>query len=362
MQVSQIFAGYTLGEADILRRAMSKKKYDVLKKEETRFLERSVAKGHSKEKSKEVFELVLKFANYGFNRSHSVAYSIIAFKMAYLKTRYPKYFYANLLSSVIGVESKTKEYINEIKGKGIKILKPDINKSYDVYKVEKEGIRFPLSNIKNIGTIACKDILTVRTEEFQDIYDFLKRTTSRVINKKVLESLIDSDSLSSFGYNHKTLYQNLDIIMNYATLTKELDEEFVLKPDLEVVEEFDKETLIKKEKELFGLYLSNHPVTQYKIEENLPYPLTDIKNMYGKRITIIAIVDKVKKIMTKHGDEMAFVDVSDEYTSLDVTLFPKTLQQYQNIKNGDILKITGTVERRYNTFQLIAQKLEKLNK
>ena len=363
MQVSRIFAGYTLGEADILRRAMSKKKYDILKQEEERFLKRSIAKGHTEEKAKEVFDLILKFANYGFNRSHSVAYSIIAFKMAYLKVRYPKYFYSNLLSSVIGVESKTKEYIHEIKGKGISILKPDINLSFDEYTVEKEGIRFPLSNIKNIGSVACKDILSTRQtqNEFEDLYDFLRKTTSRVMNKKVLESLIDADCFSCFGYNHQTLHKNLDVMMNYANLTKELDEEFVLKPDLEIVEEFDKDLLIAKEKELFGLYLSNHPVTKYKSEYNIHIPLTEVKNYFGKKITIIAIVEKVKKIMTKHGEEMAFIYLSDEYTSLDLTLFPKTLQMYPSIRVGDILKITGTIERRYNTFQMIGEKMEKLN-
>ncbi len=362
MQVSQIFAGYTLGEADVLRRAMSKKKYDVLKKEETRFIERSVAKGHTKEKAKEVFDLILKFANYGFNRSHSVAYSIIAFKMAYLKVRYPKYFYANLLSSVIGVENKTREYIHEIRGKGIAILKPDINKSIGEYTVEKEGIRFPLSNIKNIGTVACKEILASRGEGFQDIYDFLQKMNPRFINKKVLESLIDADCFQCFGLNHKTLYKNLDVILNYANLTKELEEEFVLKPEIEIVEEFDKDILIQKEKELFGMYLSNHPVTKYKAENNIQIPLSEVGNYFGKKLTIIAMVDKVKRILTKTGEEMAFLYVSDEYTSLDLTLFPRTFRLYPTIQSGDILKISGSVEKRYNTFQMIGEKVEILNR
>ena len=360
MQISRIFAGYTLGQADILRRAVSKKKYDVLKKEEENFIKKSIAKGHTLEKAKEVFELILKFANYGFNRSHSVAYSIIAYKMAYLKVRYPKYFYANLLSSVIGVESKTKEYINEIKGLGINVLKPDINKSHDIYTVESDGIRFPLSNIKNIGTVACKEILASRKEKFKDIYDFLSKTTSRVVNKKVLMALIDSDSLSSFGYNHKTLYKNLDVIMNYATLIKDLDEEFVLKPEIVYEEEFENDILIQKEKELFGMYLTTHPVTKYKIRENNLINLTEIRNYFDKKITVIVLVEKIKKIITKKGEEMAFVYTSDEYTSLDITFFPKQFKINSDIKVGDILKITGTVERRYDTFQLIAEKAIKL--
>ncbi len=362
MQVSQIFAGYTLGEADILRRAMTKKKYDVLKKEEDRFLKRSIAKGHSPEKAKEVFELILNFANYGFNRSHSVAYSIIAFKMAYLKCHYPKYFYANLLSSIIGEERKTKEYIDEVKGKGIAILKPDINQSSDHYTVEEGGIRFPLSNIKNIGVVACDDILKVRQDGFQDIYDFLKKTTPRIMNKKVLESLIDSDSLSCFGYNHKTLYKNLDAILNYASLTKELEEEFVLKPEIEEVEEFEKEVLMVKEKELFGFYLSNHPVTKYKIEKGNKVQLNEMSKYYDKQITVIAIVEKIKKIMTKKQEEMAFVNISDEFTSFEITIFPKLLSQIPPLKIGDILEITGVIEKRYDSYQMIAKKIEFLNR
>lgn len=362
MQVSQVFAGYTLGEADILRRAMGKKKYDVLKKEEDRFIKRSVERGHTQEKAKEIFDLILNFANYGFNRSHSVAYSIIAFKMAYLKSRYPKYFYANLLTSVIGVESKTREYINEIKGKGIKILKPDINKSNEHYVVEKEGIRFPLSNIKNIGTVACKEILAVRGEGFEDIYDFLRKTSPRVINKKVLESLIDADSFSNFGYNHKTLYKNLDAILNYALLTKELDEEFVLKPEIEVVEEFEKEVLIQQEKELFGFYLTNHPVSKYKAKVPNPIHLTEVGKYFDKKINVIVMVDRIKKIMTKKQEEMAFVTVSDEYTALDVTIFPILLKEIPVIKPGDIIQVKARVEKRYASYQLLADKVEILNK
>jgi len=361
MQVSQIFAGYTLGEADILRRAMSKKKYDVLKKEEERFIARSIEKGHTKEKAKEVYDLILNFANYGFNRSHSVAYSIIAFKMAYLKAHFPKYFYANLLSSVIGVESKTREYIAELRTKGVRILKPDINKSTEKYETEKDGIRFPLSNIKNIGSVACREIIMQREEGYQDIYDFLKKTTPRVINKKVLESLIDSDCLSSFGYNHKTLYRNLDAIINYANLTKELDEDFVLKPEIIVEEEFEKEVLIQKEKELFGLYLTNHPVTKHKEMNNIFLQLDEISKYFGMQITFVALVEKVKKIMTKKQEEMAFVDISDEYAKVDLTIFPKLLSKIPPIKVGDILKITGRIEKRYNTFQIIAENIEILN-
>ncbi|MDE5587367.1 MAG: DNA polymerase III subunit alpha, partial [Bacilli bacterium] len=239
MQIASTFAGYTLGEADILRRAMSKKKMDVLKNEENRFIERSLSRGHSKEVTKEIFDLILNFANFGFNRSHSVAYSLIAYKMAYLKYYYPKYFYSNLLSSVIGSDTKTNQYINEIKSLGIKILKPCINRSNKYYTVEKEGIRYPLSAIKNVGAVSVDAILKNRKEPYQDIFDFLARTSESGINSKVMESLIDAGCFDSFGYNHHTLYNSLDSISTYADLTKDLDPEFVLKPEIETVEEYD---------------------------------------------------------------------------------------------------------------------------
>jgi len=361
MQVSQVFAGYTLGEADILRRAMSKKKQEILQKEEARFLKRSIERGHSQEVSKEVYDLILNFANYGFNRSHSVAYSIIAFKMAFLKARFPKYFYASLLTSVIGVEAKTREYIQEIRGKGIAILKPDINMSEEYYKTEEAGIRFPLSSIKNIGVASCKDIIEKRKDgPYQDIFDFLSRITPRIINKKVLESLIDADCFQNFGYNHQTLYKNLDALMNYASLTKELEEEFVLKPEIVVEEEFEKEILLAKEKELFGLYLTHHPVTEYKAKENNQISLEAIATFFNQKITILVLVEKVKKVMTKKQEEMAFVSVSDESDTLEVIVFPKLLRE-KPLRVGNIIKVYGRIEKRYDSYQILADTIEILN-
>ena len=361
IQVACIYAGYTLGEADILRRAMSKKKFDVLKQEEEKFIAKSLEKGHDKDKAKEIFDLILQFANYGFNRSHSVAYSIIAYKMAYLKTRFPKYFYASLLTSVIGVESKTKEYINEIKGKNIKIIKPSINLSSNKYISVPDGILFPLSNIKNIGTVVSHEIIKIRDNvSFTDIYDFFKRVNSKILKKNVIESLIFSGCFNKFGYNYQTLILNLDNLINYSELCSELDSEFVLKPEIEIYDEFDKKYLTEKEKELFGCYIGNHPATSYKINNNA-INLNEIRNYYDKNIVVIGIIDKIKKITTKKGEDMAFVTLSDEFSVLDVTLFPKTFANCSDIRVNNIVKIYGRVERRYDTFQLVASKLEIIN-
>ena len=363
IQIANVYAGYTLGEADILRRAMSKKKMDILKQEEEKFITKSIERGHNKETSKQIFDLILNFANYGFNRSHSVAYSLIAYKMAYLKVKYPKYFYASLLTSVIGSETKTMEYINEAKSHNIKILKPSINKSSNRYIVEEDGIRFPLSAIKNIGGVSVNSIIVNRQEPFTDIFDFISKISNSGINNKTLESLIDAGCFDEFGYNHHTLQHNLDSIMNYSDLVKDLDPEFVLKPDIEIVEEYNKDYLIFKEKELFGFYLSNHPVTSYKAKYNNIIALDNLNIHLNKKINTIILVEKTRIIQTKKGDEMMFIDGSDEYTKIDFTLFPKIYNRYSSLEltKGDILKIIGRVERRYDTYQIIVDNLEKLN-
>ncbi len=362
MQIASVYAGYTLGQADILRRAMSKKKLDVLKNEESRFMKQSVERGHSKETAKEIFDLILNFANFGFNRSHSVAYALIAYKMAYLKYYYPKYFYSNLLSSVIGGWVKTKQYLNEAKSMGIDILKPCVNRSSKKYTVEKDGIRYPLSAIRNVGVVSVDAILKNRTTPYTDIFDFLSRTKESSMNRKVLESLIDAGCFDSFGYNHQTLIHNLDSIETYADLIKDLDPEYVLKPEIELMEEYPKDYLVQKEKELFGLYLSNHPVTSYKAKYENIIPLNQIQRFHNQKVNVIVMIDRVRTIRTKNGMDMMFLVGSDEYQSMDFTLFPKIHNRYRSLalQSGMIIKVFGRVERRYNTFQIVINELEIL--
>ncbi len=362
MQIASIYAGYTLGEADILRRAMSKKKMDVLKSEETRFIKQSVERGHRRETAKEIFNLILNFANYGFNRAHSVAYSLIAYKMAYLKYYYPKYFYSNLLSSVIGGWVKTKQYLNEAKSLGIEILKPCVNRSEKRYTVEKEGIRYPLSAIRNVGVVSVDAILKNRETPYQYIFDFLARVKDSGITRKCIESLIDAGCFDSFGYNHQTLIHNLDSIETYADLIKDLDKEYVLKPEIKVMEEYPKDYLVQKEKELFGLYLSNHPVTSYKAKYENILPLNQIQGFHNRKVNVIVMIDKVHTIRTKNGMDMMFLIGSDEYQSIDFTLFPKIHNRYRSLalQSGMIIKVLGRVERRYNTFQIVVIELEIL--
>lgn len=361
MQIANVMAGFSYGEADILRRAMSKKKLDLLKGEEIRFIEGSVTRGHKEEDAKRVFDLILNFANYGFNKSHSVSYAIVAYKMAYLKAKYPKFFFSNLLSSVIGSEVKTIEYINEARKLGINVILPDINRSTNKYEVVDNGILFPLSNIKNVGIVTCKDIINSRGDGFKDIYDCFSKILSRNVNKSTLEALIDVSCFDSFGYNKKTLYYNLDNLINYATLTKDLDPDLVIKPDIEIIDEFSKGELLSNEKASLGFYLSSHPTTIYKSRTSNVVNLADIKNYFGKRIELLVMIDKVRVVNTKNNDRMAFYLASDDTAQTDLTLFPKAYEKYKDIDKGEIVLVKGEVQRRFDKYQIIVNEIKRIN-
>lgn len=361
MQIANVMAGFSYGEADILRRAMSKKKLDLLKGEEIRFIEGSVTRGHKEEDAKRVFDLILNFANYGFNKSHSVSYAIVAYKMAYLKAKYPKFFFSNLLSSVIGSEVKTIEYINEARKLGINVILPDINRSTNKYEVVDNGILFPLSNIKNVGIVTCKDIINSRGDGFSDIYDCFSKILSRNVNKSTLEALIDVSCFDSFGYNKKTLYYNLDNLINYATLTKDLDPDLVIKPDIEIMDEFSKGELLSNEKASLGFYLSSHPTTIYKSRISNVINLVDIKNYFGKRVELLVMIDKVRVVNTKNNDRMAFYLASDDTAQTDLTLFPKAYEKYKDIDKGEIVLVKGEVQRRFDKYQIIVNEIKRIN-
>ena len=359
MQVAKVFAGYTLGEADLLRRAMSKKKIDLLKQEEEKFINKSAKLGHSYNQSKKIFDLILNFAGYGFNKSHSVVYSIIAYKMAYLKCHYKTIFFANLLSNVIGSESKTSEYIIEAKSNNIEIEKPTINYSSSRYIVKENKIIYPISNIKGIGVVVSDQINTAKEEGlFTDIFDCFSRLFIAGIGKKTFETLIYATVFKGFNYNRKTLIENLDSLFNYAELTKDIDPSLVIKPEIEVLSDYENSYLLEKEKEVFGFYLSSHPTTIYKKDNPYCITLNKIEECFNKRIDVLILVEKIKIINTKKGDKMAFLTGSDETSTKEFILFPKEFSINQNINRGDILKVRGHVEKRLDTYQIIVERIK----
>ena len=360
MQIAHIMADYTLGEADILRKAMSKKNKELLLKEEEKFTSRSINKGYNKELVKKIYGLMLKFAEYGFNKSHSVGYSMVSYKMAYLKAHYRKYFLINLLNMDTSSIDKTKLYIYEAKSYGINIINPDINKSYNEYIIEDNGIRFPF-NIKNIGIQAVNTILEERKKsKYIDIYDFIKRCYGKSVNKKVIESLILIGFFDSFRYNRRTLYNNLDVIINYGDLIKDMDPIYDLKPEIKEYPEFSKKELMNFELDLLGFYLSNNPLTELKIKYNNKLNINNIGEYFDKVVNIIINVDRLKEVITKKNDKMLFITGSDELNKIDIVLFPKVYEKYKNIKIYDIILVKGRVEKRFDDYQIIANYIEIL--
>ncbi len=357
MRIAQQMANFSLSQADNLRRAMSKKKIELMESYRDKFIEGSINNNYSKEDAEKTFDYILKFASYGFNKSHSVSYSLISYQMAYLKAHYPEYFMKYLLSNVIGNEIKTKEYIDECKLNKISILMPDINKSDKEYTLEDKGIRFPLASIKNIGaTISNQIIEEKKNGEYKDFIDFLVRNYSKGVNKKVLTSLILSGCFDSFN-NRKTLIDNLDSFINYAELVKDLDSSLVDKPEFDIKEEYSKDELISMEYDSFGFYLSMHPVQKYR---NNNITTNNIKMYFNKTITIYLLVDKKREINTKNNEKMLFLTGSDEFNSIELVMFPKIYENFYNITRGEVYKILANVEKRNSSYQLIVKSIEKV--
>lgn len=358
MKISNVMAGFSLGEADILRRAMSKKKESILLDLKEKFIKGSIDNGYKVETASKVYDLILKFASYGFNRSHSVAYAIISYKMAYLKAHYNKYFMKNLLDNVAGTIS-TKEYIYEAKMNDITILNPDINLSSNKYVVESNGLRFPLNGIRNVGYNSINKILEERENGiFNDIFDFICRTYSNGINKKTIISLIDAGCFDSFNINHKTLIENLDIIVNYNELYKQLGSD-TEKPILTGYNEFDEKELINRSFEVFGFYLNNHPLTNIKMKNKNYISLNNIENYFDKFVDTVLIVDKIKIIDTKNNKKMCFITASDELSSIDLVIFPNIIDRLDNIKVSDIIMVRGRVEKRFDKYQIVVNEIRK---
>ena len=355
MMIAQVMAGYSFGEADILRRAMSKKKEDVLLGERDRFINRSVSLGFSFDKAKQVYDLILKFASYGFNRAHSVSYALISYRIAYLKVHFPLQFMKHLLNSNIGGEVKTRSYVYECKSRGINILKPDINVSGLEYNVHDGYLAYPLTVIKSIGYQSVVKILESRGNvPFSDIFDFVKRCD---VPSNVLENLIYSGCFESLGYNRKTLIQNLDKIVNYGELGELLSNDMM--PILDSYPEFDNKFLMEKELEIFGFYISNHPVTAYK-KKYETIDLGNLSNYFDKKINIVVYVDRIKVLDTKKGEKMCFVTGSDEASSIDVVFFPRVYDD--SISVHDILYLNGKVEKRYDNYQFIVERVIEIIK
>ncbi|UII55162.1 DNA polymerase III subunit alpha [Cytobacillus spongiae] len=364
MQIASKMAGFSLGEADLLRRAVGKKQKHVLDKERAHFVRGSVQKGYSEETANSIYDLIVRFANYGFNRSHAVAYSFIAYQLAYLKAHYPQHFMAALLTSAIGNEGKLSQYIRELKQMDFPILPPSINYSGYTFMVDKQGIRYSLSAIKGIGMTVLKEIFQARkNKKFADLFDFCIRVSKKAINRKTMEILVHSGSFDEFGEDRAVLLASLDVALDHAQLVKPDDsdqgdlfseEDFMLKPKYVNVDPIQIEDKLQLEKEALGLYLSDHPVSVYE-SSFLTLGAKPLVDLAGKATTV-AYVSEIKKIRTKKGDAMAFLTISDQSGEMEAVVFPTVFKRISHLlAKGVVLYLQGKIEEKDGRSQFIVQ-------
>lgn len=358
MQIVRKMAGYSYGEADILRRAMSKKKEEIILKEKPKFINGAINNGYSVDVANRVYDLILKFANYGFNKAHSVSYGITAYKMAFIKTYFLKYFISAMLTNVIGNNVKTNIYLNRAKQANIKILPPDINYSTDRYFAYDNCIRCPLAVISNVGAAISNDIIKERENgKFNDFCDFVLRMNGRNVNQRVLTNLIWAGAIS-FGYNKKTLIQNIDNVINYAEIAKDAGMIEIEKPEMELFDEYSKEEMINMELKTLGFYLTEHPASKYR--DIYKVTSMNIRDLFNRNIKMVLMISSIKETTTKNNDVMAFVIGSDEYGDVSLTIFPNVYNRFNNIKVNDLVEISGKVEKRYDKYQVIVNSIRLL--
>lgn len=349
MQILAVVASYSYAEADLVRRAMSKKKKEVLEQEQEKFLTRAISNGYKKEVAEELFALILKFAGYGFNKSHSVAYALIGYQMAYLKVKFPTYFLTNLLNMSIGSEVKTKEYLTEAKSHALEIMRPNINTSASTYRIEGNLLYLPFSIIKGLGTNSIVSILEERENNgpYLDFIDFVKRNWHKNVNERVLETLIHAGVFDTFA-NKTTLKKNLEAVLNYAELSLGMDATLLLPPVLkEYEEEENKEQL---EMLSYGFYITNHPTSIYMGEGIVK--LQDMQQFFDKHVRFVVLVESIKRLKTKTGEDMAFIDASDDTGTGTFVVFAKQIRLLDEIKAKDIVEVQGRVTKRFDKFQV----------
>ena len=369
MEIFKILADYTLGQADQVRRMMGKKKIDEMQQQKGKFIERSAAHGMSKEDATTLFEQIEKFAEYCFNMSHSVAYGYVAYQTAWLKCHYPQEYLSCLLSSVSNDQDKTQLYIELALKKGIKVLPPDINKSYSEFYPDGNNIRFGLASVKQVGEAVVTEILAEREKngEFKSIYDFCKRVDPKCSNKRVLEGLIKAGAFSNIEKSRKQLLNNLEYIV--ATAGKENQAKATGQVSLfgdtaaedlgfngfhlaGSDEEFDARQIQRFEKEFLGFYVTTHPLAS--IRDKLPFLMThkisEINNLpVDKVVTICGLISAVKKMPTKKDPTkfMKFATVEDLSGKIETICFPSQFALYDPLLEVEQrVIISGKVSRR----------------
>ena len=386
MKIAQTLAGYSLGEGDILRRAMGKKKPEEMASQRDRFLAGARERGIPEDKARTIFDLMEKFAGYGFNKSHSAAYALIAYQTAWLKTHYLVPFLASLLSNELGNTDGVVKFIGECKAQGVEILPPDINSSEIDFTIEDGKIRFGLAAVKNVGAGAIEAMVKERRKRgpYKNFEDFCTRVDTRKVNKRVLESLVKCGAFDSLGHRRSQLMEILDEALElgqarrrekasgqmslFDAMAKAGPEDHgILALDLPDIPEWSEAELLGKEKEAIGFYISGHPLDPYakELERLAPSNTGDISEMHdGSRVGLAGIVRTKKEIATKKGERMAFVTVEDLHGSIEVVCFPEIYASCREALESDLpLWIQGKYKKEdaeRDVHKIIAESIEPL--
>jgi len=370
MRIANKLANFTMGQADILRKAMGKKMPEEMEKLKKNFIQGAKNNKIPEKKAEKIFDLMAFFAEYGFNKSHSAAYALIAYQTAYLKTHLPVEFMAALLSSDMDNTSKVVTYINECKEMGIKILPPDINESEREFKVMGNSIRFGLEAVKGVGGSAIEAIIEARTAgTFTSLMSFCLKVDSRRVNKKVIESLIKAGAFDSIG-RRSQLMAALDSTLDSAAKAQKaknsgqgiiFETQHTGGETLPDIEEWERSELLRMEKEAIGFYITGHPLDKYKekLEQSSVTPSYHLQELQDKEeVTLGGIIIRVKQIQSKKRDIMAYLTVEDLYGITEVIVFPDLYRESSGIISEDTpIIISGQIDKTDKGLKVIAKKI-----
>jgi DNA polymerase III subunit alpha len=352
MQIANRLAGYSLGEADLLRRAMGKKKPEEMAQQRERFVQGAVQRGYPRKKIEKIFDLMAQFAGYGFNKSHSAAYALLAYHTAYLKTHYPVEFMAALLTSVTGNTDDVVKYINECREMGIAVEPPDINVSDANFTPHGKAIRFGLAAVKNVGHNAIESIIAGRKEQgrYKSIYQFCEKVDLRLLNKRVLESLVKSGAMDPLG-RRAQLMAVLDKAIERALKTQrdaesgqhglfgvfQQEEAHANNDKLPETPDWDEHTRLAAEKEILGFFITGHPLEKYKdklhdLQALTTAEISAVKSSTGKdeSITTAGMITNVRVLKSKKGDFYAQGALEDMEGSVEMIVFPEAFRKLQD--------------------------------
>ncbi|KGX89102.1 DNA polymerase III subunit alpha [Pontibacillus litoralis] len=372
MQIANKVAGMSLGQADVLRRAVSKKHQDVMNAQRQSFITGCVNNGYEREVGEQLFEWIVRFSNYGFNRSHAVAYSMISYQLAYLKAHYPAYFMTQLMSSAS--HDKMASYIKEAKELGITILPPSINFSYERFTVEDGNIRMGLSAIKGISKAAVHQMIQVRKDKpFRNLFEFCRRVPLQIVNRSVMESLVLAGCFDEMYQNRASLLASLQQAIEQGELFSDMQgQESFFPHDISLdahyvsTEPFDQLKQLSLEKEVLGFYVSSHPLATFRnqLRFNGYTSLQAASHSTMKRkLKAAVVVQELKVIRTKRGDPMAFATFSDEGGEIEGVLFPEAFRGIRSWLTEEMLVfIEGKLEERRGSMQWIVHTIMPFDK